>query len=222
MISPTPVMETNEMAFSFVEVANHLKVSPDTLHRLSQRFARFLGSRVDASEPRYTSADVAALVTVQKLLAQGYDDEAITHYLTPAPVEVDSTASTMLAPPIEKRSTSNEEPNNVLPKAVNDVLSTIANSQQAVLNSQSTVREMLNVVVQDNFNLKDENRKLRERMLELERVLAEYQRREETRKERLEGRLRALEGTMAALQQQLAQLVQFHRQERKRRGWWFG
>ena len=72
----------------------------------------------------------------------------------------------------------------MLPQALGDILSAIANSQQSVLNSQSTVREVVGVVVQDNFNLKEENRKLRDRMLELERVLAEYQRREETRKER--------------------------------------
>ena len=107
----------------------------------------------------------------------------------------------------------------LLPQALGDMLSTIANSQQSVLNSQSTVREVVGVVVQDNLGLKEENRKLRDRMLELERVLAEYQRREETRKERMENRLRALEGTVAALQQQIVQMVQIQRQP-KRRGWW--
>lgn len=99
-----------------------------------------------------------------------------------------------------------------------EMLSTVANSQQSVLNVQDSIREMLNVIAQDNFNLKHENRKLRERMLELERVIAEHQRREETRKEMLESRMRAVEGTLSALQQQLAQLVQLQRQ-RIRKNW---
>jgi hypothetical protein len=102
---------------------------------------------------------------------------------------------------------------------VGDVLNTIVNSQQAVLNGQTGLRDMMGVVVQDNFNLKDENRKLRDRMLEMERALAEYQRREETRKERMEGRLRALEATVAALQHQVSQLVQIQRQQQRRRSW---
>ena len=102
---------------------------------------------------------------------------------------------------------------------LSEILNTIVSNQEALLNAQATLREMANVVVQDNFNLKDDNRKLRERMLELERVLAEYQRREETRKERLESRLRAVEGTVGALQQQLAQLVQLYRTQSKRGGW---
>ncbi len=80
---------------------------------------------------------------------------------------------------------------------LSEILRTIVSNQEAILNAQGMMRDMTNVVVQDNFNLKDDNRKLRERMLEMERVVAEYQRREETRKERLEGRLRAVEGTVA-------------------------
>src|SRR5690606_13386484 len=125
----------------------------------------------------------------------------------------------IVAYPAEQRGRDANEVGSTIPKTINDILTTISGSQQAVLNSQSTVREVVGVLVQDNFNLKDENRKLRERMLEVERSLAEYQRREEARKERLDGRLRALEGTMAALQQQVAQLVQLQRQQRKRRGW---
>lgn len=103
-------------------------------------------------------------------------------------------------------------------KMLGEMLSTVANSQKSVLNVQDSIREMLNVIAQDNFNLKHENRKLRERMLELERIISEHQRREETRKEMLESRMRAVEGTLSALQQQLAQLVQLQRQ-RIRKHW---
>lgn len=206
-------------AFSLAEVARHLDVSTDGLQRLRRRFARHLSPNAAAADaPSFTTADIAALVTVQKLLAQGYDDEQIDAHLTPPQIEEipDDIPGPLL--PAEVNAVDDEEDSG-LPQVVGDVLHTIVSSQQAVLNGQTNLRDMLNVVVQDNFNLKDENRKLRDRMLEMERVLAEYQRREETRKERMEGRLRALEATVAALQQQVSQLVQIQRQQQRRRGW---
>ena len=196
--------------YSFAEVAHHLQVDEATLHEWNQRFAQFLVSEVTGDAPRYSTADIAALVTIQKLLDQGMSDEQVLEFLTPKRIELLKSESTELTPVL------NQE-NPLMPQVVGDVLSTLANSQQTVLNSQTAIREMVGVVVQDNFNLKDENRKLRDRMLEMERALAEYQRREETRKERLEGRVRALENVVTALQQQIAQLIQLQRQ--RRRGW---
>lgn len=209
--SPTDV----ESGFTLAEVANHLQVTPETLRQWNQRFAQFLVTDVTSVDPRYSTTDVAALLVVQKLLEQGYDDDAVSEQLTPKRLEIAKVESVTLTP--QQRHLLREEAAALLPHVVSDMLSTIANSQQTVLNSQSTMREMVGVVVQDNFNLKEENRKLRDRMLEMERALAEYQRREETRKERMESRMRALESTVSALQQQVAQLVQ--RQRQKRRSW---
>lgn len=211
--------ETAEQFFSFAEVARHLQVTPDTLRRWNQRFGRFLATDTLLDEPRYTSADVAALITVQRLLEQGLDDEQVGDHFTPKRIEPAIEPTAVALAPFNAAQLFSEDGARVVPQVVADLLSTIANSQQTVLNTQSTVREIVNVVVQDNFNLKDENRKLRDRMLEMERALAEYQRREETRKERLESRVRALEGTLGALQQQVAQLVQIYRQTQRRRGW---
>jgi hypothetical protein len=199
-----------------------------------------------SSYATFSHADVAMLATIQRLLNQGYDDAQIERSLTPPPAsaepsepagaigEIDAGEATIPAtalatthatdvndgdPGSDSGNNSAGEAATGLARLVGDAMNTLAGTQQAVLNSQSSLREMLNVVVQDNFNLKDENRKLRDRMLELERALAEYQRREETRKERSEGRLRALEATVAALQQQIAQLVQLQRQQQRRRGW---
>jgi DNA-binding transcriptional MerR regulator len=205
---PFPRSETMEQSFTFAEVASHLRIDPVTLRAWNQRFSHFLVSDVASDEPRYSTADVAALISVQKLLEQGFTDEQVNQFLTPKRIEL------VKAEPVALSHLTGE---GMLPQMVSDVISTIANTQQTVLNSQSTVREIVGVVVQDNFNLKDENRKLRDRMLELERALAEYQRREETRKERMESRLRALENTVVALQQQVVQLVQVQRQ--RRRGW---
>jgi cell division septum initiation protein DivIVA len=74
-----------------------------------------------------------------------------------------------------------------------DTIHTVADSQQLLLGSQQANRELLTVVLQDNFNLKEENVKLRDRMLELERDLVEMRRIEDQRRMRLEARLRQLE-----------------------------
>lgn len=206
--------------FSLAEVASHLGITPALLADWQQRFSHLLVGANEEGATRYSNADVAVLMAVQRLLDQGYDDSAIHQQLTPKRLPPEgSHALTPVSP------TLIQVDDTGMPQVVADLLSTIANSQQTVLNGQSTVREIVNVVVQDNFNLKDENRKLRDRMLEMERALAEYQRREETRKERLEGRVRGLEQTVAALQQQVAQLVGVVRQQRQaqpRRRGWFG
>jgi flagellar capping protein FliD len=202
-------------SFTLASVARHLDISVDSLQRLRRRFGHYLGPEAMAAEPHFSNADIAAIVTIQKLLAQGYDDEQIDEHLTPLHLDVEPAPIL----PADVQPYNDSEGATSLPQVVGDVLNTIVNSQQAVLNGQTSLRDMMGVVVQDNFNLKDENRKLRDRMLEIERVLAEYQRREETRKERLEGRLRALEATVAALQQQVSQLIQIQRQQQRRRGW---
>jgi flagellar capping protein FliD len=219
--TPAPAIYTS--TYTTAEVAEHLNVSRETLQRLCKRFARYLGPTVDEPSPRFSNADITALVTVQRLLAQGYDDEQIDHHLTPLHLAPLATAEPGSAEPESGELVPFEPPDTPLEPAVahlfDDALAVLAGHQQALVNGQAALREVLNVVVQDNFNLKDENRKLRERMLELERALAEYQRREETRKERLEGRVRALEAMVGALQQQVAQLVQIQRQLQQRRGW---
>ena len=212
--------DTMEYFYSLAEVAGHLQISPETLRQWNQRFTQFLGVEALAASPRYTSADIAVLLTVQKYLDQGIADEEVRNRLTPKRIMPQTSTSIALAPP-EIRELTLGDGNLPFPQVVADLLSTIAHSQQSVLTGQSTVREVVNVVVQDNFNLKDENRKLRDRILELERVFAEYQRREETRKERLEGRVRALEQTMVAIQQQTAQIVQAFRQRQPTRRGWF-
>jgi DNA-binding transcriptional MerR regulator len=207
-----------DSTYSFIEVASHLQVTTETLRAWNRRFGQYLAADVNGDPPRYTSSDVAALLTVQKLLEQGFSDEQVGQRLMPRRIDTTPTTAVSL-PPQQARSLA-QKSSVELPLVLGDVLSTIANGQQTVINSQSTLREMVSVVVQDNFNLKDENRKLRDRMLELERAFAEYQRREETRKERMESRMRAIEGTVAALQQQVAQMAQMQRSQPKKRGWW--
>jgi hypothetical protein len=74
-----------------------------------------------------------------------------------------------------------------------DTLHTVADGQQLLLGSQQASRDLLTVVVQDNFSLKEENAKLRDRMLELERELAEIRRLDVSRREAMETRIHKLE-----------------------------
>jgi DNA-binding transcriptional MerR regulator len=209
----------HDPTYTLTEVAYHMQVTPESVRVWNRRFGTLLSPQANGTDPHFSAADVAVLIMVQRLQEQGLTDDQIGERLTPKRIVRDESPSVALS--TDQTRAMVEGKATLLPQALGDILSTIANSQQTVLNGQQSVREVVGVVVQDNFNLKDENRKLRDRMLELERALAEYQRREEPRKERMESRLRALEGTLAALQQQMAQLIQIQRQaQQKKRGWW--
>ncbi len=229
---------TEQTTFPFSKAATELQTEPHLLWRWSQRFALFLGPEVAGDHPHYSETDLETLRTVLVMQDEGFSDPQIAQRLAlrqaelerpaaPAdPVATDAVVDADLpdAGAIAQAAngayvTAAVGEQETMPRALRDVFSALADGQQAVLNNQASMREIIGVVVQDNFNLKDENRKLRERMLEMERTQAEYQRREETRKERLESRLRALEGTVGGLQQQIAQIVQVLR--KRRRGWFW-
>lgn len=202
---------------SFAEVTELLDVAPGTLRRWIQRFGPFLQTTASESHSRFAASDVETLSIVRGLLAEGNTYEQIAHRLK----VMQSAQQTQIVESDDESGGRSLAAAGApsLPRAVGDAVQTITDTQKAILNSQTSIRDLLGVVVQDNFSLKEENRKLRERMLEIERALAEYQRREETRKERLESRLRALEGTLGALQQQVAHWVELQRQ--RRRGWFW-
>lgn len=210
-----PVHESTSQ--SFAEVTELLDVAPGTLRRWIQRFGPFLQTTASESNSRFAASDVETLSIVRGLLAEGNTYEQIAHRLK---VMQSAQQAQIVEDDDESGGRSLAAASAPsLPRAVGDAVQTLTDTQKAILNSQTSIRDLLGVVVQDNFSLKEENRKLRERMLEIERALAEYQRREETRKERLESRLRALEGTLGALQQQVAHWVELQRQ--RRRGWFW-
>ncbi len=205
---PTP--PATELDFG--AVTEMLDVAPSTLRRWVQRFADYLETATAARDSRFSARDVETLSIVRGLLAEGLSFQQVEARLRTLHGMGRDRGDA------EEGATSSGQAHLALPQAtVRQAVQGILETQQAILNNQATIRELLGVVVQDNFNLKEENRRLRERMVELERSLAEYQRREETRKERLESRLRGVETTLGALQQQLAAWVQ--RQRERRRHW---
>lgn len=170
------------------EVASRLEVSASTLRRWSEEFSEFLSLEANSAEGRqhrrYSDEDLATLINVKGLLGEGLTYEQVHQRLrelrdskpdTPGPM-VAAEAALPLAPAMT---------------FLADTLHNVADSQQAVLNSQSANRELLGVVLQDNFNLKEENARMRERMLELERQVAQIRRDEEARRESLRAEMEA-------------------------------
>ncbi len=171
------------------EVASRLEVSSSTLRRWSEEFSEFLSQEASPAEEkqhrRYSDEDLATLITVKGLLAEGLTYDKVREQIGELRAdekpddpgrEVMSEAALPLAPAVT---------------FLADTLHNVAGSQQAVLNSQAANRELLGVVLQDNFNLKEENTRLRERMLDVERQISQLRRDEEARRESLRADLEA-------------------------------
>ncbi|MCA1552895.1 MAG: MerR family transcriptional regulator [Chloroflexi bacterium] len=74
-----------------------------------------------------------------------------------------------------------------------EVLQGFAAGQEAILNSQQANRNLMGVVIQDNFSLKEENAKLRERMMKLEQELNDIRSAQTEQRQQLDQRLRQME-----------------------------
>jgi DNA-binding transcriptional MerR regulator len=171
------------------EVASRLEVSPSTLRRWSEEFSEFLSPEADSSEGRqhrrYSDEDLATLITVKGLMAEGLTYDQVRQQLTEASAKKESS----IPSPSSLVAADAALPLAPAMTFLADTLHNVADSQQAVLNSQATNRELLGVVLQDNFNLKEENTRLRDRMLELEKQLGQLSRDEEARRESLRADL---------------------------------
>ncbi len=188
------------------EVAAQLQVSPSTLRRWSDEFADFLSDSAGRPKPapgsrtahrRYTDRDLETLMTIKGLLAEGLNYIQVGKRLEMLRLrqmtgsgsgESDSGQPGALAPSVLDAS-----PVAPAITILADTLHTVAEGQHLLLGSQQANRDLLTVVLQDNFSLKEENAKLRDRMLELEREIAELRRQETIRREAIEARLQKLE-----------------------------
>ena len=188
------------------EVASQLEVSPSTLRRWSSEFSDYMSDSAgrpqseagsQAAHRRYTDEDLETLMAIKGLLAEGLTYiqvgrrlEALRLRQTAVEVgsEDDDSQVTVLGPSLQQSS-------SVFPAVtvLADTLHTVADGQQMLLGSQQANRDLLAVVLQDNFALKEDNAKLRDRMLELERDLAEIRRLDATRRETLDARMQQLE-----------------------------
>ena len=187
------------------EVATQLQISPSTLRRWSKEFGPFLSDTAGRphdedegtfSHRRYTDEDLETLMTIKGLLTEGLTYPQVSRRLdalrlhkTDADlfIEDDEDPVTILAP------SPQDSTYTPAVTVLADTLHTVADGQQLLLGSQQANRELLTVVLQDNFNLKQENAKLRDRMLELERDLISTRRREHSQRRNLDARLRQVE-----------------------------
>jgi DNA-binding transcriptional MerR regulator len=189
-------------------MARELDISPAMLHRWSEEFKGYLSSEANA-EPgrghrRYNDSDLHTLRGVKVMLDEGLTYEQIrkalngtstfavepddimqadTEDLTEPPVDEDSVDDAALVAPGEAESPALA--------FLTNTLTTLSDSQKSILNSQAANRELLGVLLQDNFNLKEENNRLRERILEVEREVAQTRQEDEWRREALRQELEA-------------------------------
>ena len=193
------------------EIATELDLSPSTLRRWSNEFADFLSAPAGRPEPepgsrmahrRYTDQDLEVLRTVKHLLSDGMTYVQVARRLEARMMRHDAGGEEAApdtpgrAPAMGTSLAATWGDAAAAAPAVSvlaDTLHTVADGQQLLLGSQQANRELLSVVLQDNFALKEENAKLRDRMVELERDVVEMRRVEESRRDKLEMRLQRLE-----------------------------
>jgi DNA-binding transcriptional MerR regulator len=187
------------------EVANQLQISPSTLRRWSNEFSDFLSDAAgrpqettggQTAHRRYTDEDLETLMTIKGLLAEKLTYIQVGKRLEALRLRQATVEPTADDDPAEVTAIGPLLPDAPIAPAVTvlaDTLHTVADGQQLLLGSQQANRDMMTVLLQDNFTLKEENSKLRDRMLELERDLAEMRRLESTRRDSLEARLHKLE-----------------------------
>jgi len=193
------------------EVANQLDVSPSTLRRWSSEFADYLSDAAGRPQPapggrtahrRYTDEDLETLLTIKGLLGEGQSYIQVGRRLDAlrlrASDEDEAFEGEDTSPMALTRSLPDGFGYSPAAAVLADTMHTVAGGQQLLLNSQQANRDLLTVVVQDNFGLKEENARLRDRMLELERDIAELRRTASSSRDALESRVRDLEDREAA------------------------
>jgi len=204
------------------EVARELGVSSSTLRRWSQQFGDLLSSEAGTptsqfsgkiTHRRYASADVETLQRVQGLMKQGLTAEEIRTQLVlkvaPEP-EVDAAPdeeeliAEILADDNQALALDSELDDPLdIGRLVSDTLSTLSDSQQIILGGQQTAKQLLGVLLQDNFNLKEENVRLRERMVDTERRVFEMKRELDGNRSQERDRMRQMEAQLFELQRRL-------------------
>jgi DNA-binding transcriptional MerR regulator len=184
---PEPAMKTA------AELAGELAISPQTLKNWTRDFAPFLSMPGPLGENgrRFSDDDVFVLKRIKDHLAAGltFDEtaEELRNDGYGVPANGDGASGALTVP-------NAQQGFGVLA----DTLRVMIENQQTVQNSLQVNRNLLGVIIQDNFNLKEENAKLRERMLKLEQDLAELKKRDQDYRLTVEQRMMRVENAMRA------------------------
>lgn len=175
------VMRIGQLAVDF-------DISPTTLRRWTERYADFLSDQA-VSEREYTQADVALLRTVESLRQQNLGHDEIESHLR----EVERKRSEIAPIDSHDGEVIDEMPADNAVAAITHLLQHLDETNQSVLNTQLANRDMLGVVIQDNFNLKEENARLRKRLRALEHEMSRLKESDWNHRLSLEERLTQLE-----------------------------
>ena len=176
------------------DLAPELGVSVQTLKNWARDFSPFLspaGAMGDNAR-RFSDDDVTVLRRIKDHLAAGLTFEETADELRQAGVgngfnQGDPPGGALAV-------TSAQQGFSVL----TDTLRAMIENQQTIQNSLQVNRNLLGVIIQDNFNLKEEIAKLRERMLKLEQDLAELKKRDSDYRLYLEQRLNHMDQALRA------------------------
>lgn len=185
------------------------------------------------SHRRYSEEDVGVLTEIKQLLGRGLTYEEVGLHLAERSSGTEQTGDEgvveVVAETIEP-SDENGEPDAAnasetgeqraivnqpdeagsrpeLANLIAETLFSLSDSQQIILSGQQTSRQLLGVVLQDNFNLKEENSRLRERILEAERKLFELKREIDSNQAHDRERMRQMESYLFELQRRLDSLA---------------
>lgn len=180
---------------SAADAAVELNVSPQTLKDWSKAFAAFLSDPTPSTDGarRYTGDDIVVIEQIRDHLSAGLT-------LEEAAQELRDRGYGELPPPAD------EHPSSALTATLpqqgfgmlTDTLRAMIENQQTIQNSLQVNRNLLGVIIQDNFNLKEENSKLRERMLKLEQELGDQKRRDADYRLYLEQRINRMDQALRA------------------------
>lgn len=173
------------------ELAGELGISAQTLKNWTRDFALFLSApgALGEANRRFSDDDVFVLKRIKDHLAAG-----LTFDETAAELRADGYGTSTNGDGAHAAMT--------VPNAqqgfgvLSDTLRVMIENQQTVQNSLQVNRNLLGVIIQDNFNLKEENAKLRERMLKLEQEMGELKKRDQDYRLTIEQRLMRAENAL--------------------------
>lgn len=188
------------------QVAAQLDASPFKLRQLSRRFADWLSE--EATTPKvlengrpasrlYDDEDVELLQTILDLEQEGLNDDEIEQQLEE--MYADDTASLTVLEGQGNQALMSPTAMAVLGQALHQ----LSETQQALLNTQQSHRDLLSVVIKDAMSVKEENERLRKRLRMIEEEMGRLKESDWNHRLALEERLNDLE-----------------RQKDQKRSWW--
>jgi DNA-binding transcriptional MerR regulator len=174
------------------DLASQLGISAQTLRNWSRDFAPFLSApgALGETNRRFNEDDVFVLKRIKDHLAAGLTFEETAEELRNdgyGATNGDGQHGALLVPNAQQGF-----------GVLSDTLRVMIENQQTVQNSLQVNRNLLGVIIQDNFNLKEENAKLRERMLKIEQEMGDLKKRDQDYRLTVEQRLMRTENTLRA------------------------